>query len=144
MNIQKHAQNALQFIGELAEDLGLEKDLDKAGRLLRYCLLGLRDMLTVQESFDMISQLPLFIKGIYVDGWKINEHKEKVKTPDQLIDVIVQHAGQSALREFESREMALPIIQTVFRMIKRHISQGEIDDITAILSKKIGQLWATA
>ena len=144
MKLEKHIDQARAFLNELATGIGTENNPHKTSRILASSFAGLRNVLTVEESFDMIAQLPVFIKGMYIDKWHVSGHHEKIKNVDQLLDVILQFEGDVALKDFGSREDAKLIVQTVFAVLKRHISAAESSDIEAVLGRKLGEFWHKA
>ncbi len=72
LNFNKYVQDGEQFVREVARELGVGSDLPKAGRILRAVLHTLRNRLTASESLQLIAQLPMLIKAVYVDGWHIS------------------------------------------------------------------------
>jgi uncharacterized protein (DUF2267 family) len=66
LNFENHAQKGNKFLKELAEKLGDKTDTAKAGRMLRAVFQALRNHLTLEENFQLLSQLPVALKGIYV------------------------------------------------------------------------------
>jgi uncharacterized protein (DUF2267 family) len=44
-------------------------DSNKSFRLLRATLQTVRDQLGVEEAAQLAAQLPLFLRGVYYDGW---------------------------------------------------------------------------
>ena len=61
------AQQAQQWVNELAEELGWNKQ--RAYHLLKSVLTALRDWLSPEEVADLSAQLPTLIRGIYFEGW---------------------------------------------------------------------------
>jgi len=79
INFDKYAQTGRDFVKKIATKLGDPDDLEVAGRLLRSTLHVLRDQSTPEESVQFISQLPMFVKALYVDGWKLASKKGRVR-----------------------------------------------------------------
>jgi hypothetical protein len=79
INFDKYAQTGKEFVKKIAFELGDEDNTSRAGALLRATLHTLRDQSSPEESLQFISQLPMFIKAIYVDGWKPGSHKNHVR-----------------------------------------------------------------
>ncbi|RYY33003.1 DUF2267 domain-containing protein, partial [archaeon] len=65
MNFDQYALTGKEFLNKVAFELGDEEDTSRASRLLRATLRTLRDQSTPEESLQMISQLPMFIKALY-------------------------------------------------------------------------------
>ncbi len=68
LDFEKYAAKGNEFINKLAEHLNDPDNRDRAGRILRSVLRALRNRLTVEESLQLISQLPMAIKAVYVEG----------------------------------------------------------------------------
>lgn len=142
MNFEKYVEKGNLFLKELAEEIGVPGDKERAGRVLRTVLHVLRNRLTLEESFDLISQLPMCIKAIYVDGWKPSPMPDKtIKSVDDFIHSVLEEDRRSAGRDFGNEEHAKQIIKAVFRVIKRHVSDGEIQDVKGDLPKHLKELW---
>jgi uncharacterized protein (DUF2267 family) len=139
-DFQKHTQRASAFLDEIARELGTPDDTAHAGRVLTSVLHCLRDMITPQESLDLISQFPLYIKSIYVEGWKIPEKPHRLKKLEDFLTSVKSYARQTQERDFGDIENTQKEVEAVFRVIKKHISSGELKDIEAQLPGEIATL----
>lgn len=141
MNFEKYVEKGNLFLKELSEEIGVPGDKDRAGRILRTILHVLRDRLTVDESFDLLSQLPMCIKAIYIDGWKPKPVPDKsIKTVDEFISAVIEHDRRAAGKDFGNEEHTLQMIKAVFKVIKNHVSDGEIQDIKGDLPEHLKKL----
>ena len=68
------------FIEEYAKEMNLGENRDKAGRILTAILHALRDIIPPAESLQLIAQLPMFLKAVYVNGWTLKKEKPKIKS----------------------------------------------------------------
>lgn len=141
---EKHAAKGNKFIKDVSEYLGEEKNRDKAFRITKAVLHSLRDLLTVEENLHLISQLPLVIKGVYVDNWKLSGSTKRLRSIDDFYDDIRSIAGLTADEDFPTREDCLDSIHAVFAVIKEMVSEGEIADIKAIMPRELRELWGEA
>ncbi len=145
MNFEKYVANANAFLKELAEELGTPGDKNRAARVLRAVLHGLRRRLTPEEYMDLISQLPMCIKAIAVDGWRIDESPDKsIKNVEDFVHEVWEEDGRTAPRDFGNEEHAKEAIKAVLRVIKRHVSEGEIKDVEAELPEKLKEFLESA
>ena len=145
MNFEKYVANGNKFLKEVAEELGIPENKDKAGRILRAVLHALRKRLTHEEYLDLLAQLPMCIKAIAVDGWRIDEPVDKsIKHIDDLVHAVIEEDGKTAPKDFGNEEEAKKAIKAVIRVIKRHVSDGEIKDIEAELPKQLKEFFETA
>ncbi|MFN3404994.1 MAG: DUF2267 domain-containing protein [Cytophagaceae bacterium] len=139
-NYQEHIQKAQEFLMEVAVELGMPDDHAHAGRVLAAVLHGLRDVITPQESLHLISQLPLYIQGVYVHGWHIPEKPKRLKTLNDFLMNIKEQARLTAGRDFGDIDNTQKEVEAVFRVIARHVSEGEIKDVKAQLPEEIANL----
>ena len=66
LDFEKYAAKGNEFLNRLAENLG-DEDRAHAARILRSTFRGLRNHLTVEESFQLLAQLPMALKSVYVE-----------------------------------------------------------------------------
>jgi uncharacterized protein (DUF2267 family) len=71
LNFTQFATEGNTFLKKYAKEMNLANNTDKAGRILSSILHALRDVITTQESLQLISQFPMFLKAVYVNGWTI-------------------------------------------------------------------------
>ncbi|RMD46233.1 MAG: DUF2267 domain-containing protein [Aquificota bacterium] len=144
MKFEKYVATGNDFIKEVAEELTgkgreeiAESDKEKALRITRAVLHGIRNRLMPEEFVNFISQLPMCLKAIAVDGWKIDKAPEKIKHVDEFVEEVYKEDGKVAPRDFGNQEEARKAIKAVLRVMKRHISDGEIKDIEAEMPKQL-------
>ncbi len=140
MNFNKHAQKGNLFLKELAKELGDVSDINRANRLLRAVLHTLRNHIPQRESFQFISQLPMMLKALYVDGWIPTEEQKSSKKKEKFIEEVLRNDYFSLNKDFSKFEEGLKVTKAVFRVLKKHVSEGEYKDIEATLPKKLKDL----
>jgi uncharacterized protein (DUF2267 family) len=140
-NFQKHAQNATEFLKEVARELENPDDLPHAGRVLVAVMHALRDRITPEESVHFISQLPMYIKAAYVDGWKISKRPPRHKTVEEFLADVRNQTPRTAGRDFGDMGNTKKEVEAVLRVIKKRISEGELKDLKSQLPEEISELW---
>lgn len=143
-NFAKYAHDGEQFVKEVAAAAGDPAGVDKAGRLLRAVLHALRNRLTPAESLQLISQFPMLIKAIYVDGWRISDEAKRLRTLGDFIEAVREEGGRATVNDFVSDREVEHAIQAVFKVVKNHVSAGEIRDILATLPEGLRPLLSKA
>lgn len=139
-DFQKHEQRAMAFLKEVAHELETD-DLAHTGRVMVAVMHGLRDRITAQESLNLISQLPLYIKAAYIEGWKIPGKTKRLKTQEEFLSDIVQHVPVGpALRDFGDPETTRKKVAGVLHVLNKNVSEGEMQDVKAQLPKPIAEL----
>lgn len=136
LNFNQFAKEGNAFLKEFAKKINMPNDTDKAGRILSSILHGLREVITTEESLQLISQFPMFLKAVYVNKWTTRK-KVRVKTMTDFIDLIRELDGVTSLNDFESEEVAENYINTTFIMLRKYVSLGELEDIRTVLPKDL-------
>ena len=137
INFDKYAQTGKAFVKKIAFELGDEENTSRASALLRATLQTLRDQSSIEESMQFISQLPMFIKAIYVDGWKPGSHKNHIRHLEDFGHAVQDKGGfahhESSLNKLEKTHE----IQAVFRVIAEYVSEGEMEDFRKTLPEEL-------
>lgn len=133
LNFEKHAAKGNEFVNRLAVRLDDEENTDRAGRVLRCVLHSLRNRLTLEESFQLLAQLPMVIKALYIEGWQPSRTHVRVKTLHELCEEVIKEDGKSAWRDFSGVLDALDAIEAVVKTMADYVSAGELHDIVAVL-----------
>ncbi|HSQ47074.1 MAG TPA: DUF2267 domain-containing protein [Lutibacter sp.] len=136
LNFNQFAKEGNAFLKEFAKKINMPNDTDKAGRILSSILHGLREVITTEESLQLISQFPMFLKAVYVNKWTTRK-KVRVKTMTDFIDLIRELDGVTSLNDFESEEVAENYINSTFMMLRKYVSLGELEDIRTVLPKEL-------
>jgi len=137
LNFDQYAVEGNSFLKEYAEQMDLTEDPEKAARILSAVLYGLRELISVEESLQLISQFPMFLKAVYVNGWSMNKTKTKLKHMPQFVDLVRSFDGFASDNDFVSDELAEHYINTTFFALRKYVSAGELQDIKDNLSKQL-------
>ena len=140
INFNKYAEEGNAFINRLAKSLGHPEETGRTGIILRAVLHALRERITIPESFNLMSQFPMFIKSIYVDGWKYRVQPLKFKK-EEFLEEIKRHQDQLGENEFPWEESTNEIVKTVIKELSAFISPGEMGDIVAQLPDDFKELF---
>ena len=137
LNFEKYAAKGNEFVNKLAEHLSDPENRDRAGRILRCVLRALRNRITVEESLQLLSQLPMAIKAVYVEGWKLNREFVRIKSMDEFAAEVMREDGYAAWRDFASMEEAQEAIEAVMKTLADYVSAGELHDIIDLMPGEI-------
>lgn len=135
LDFEKYAMKGTEFLHKLEENLG-SQDRAHAARILRSTFRVLRNHLTFEESLQLLSQLPMAIKSVYVDGWRKSD-RMKIRNIDEFLIEVVQEDGNAAWRDFNDREEVLDCIRAVIDTMRLYVSGEEMDQALATLPRKI-------
>lgn len=131
----KALQKAETWIREVADEMETE-DEQLAFHALRAVLHALRDRLIVDEAVHLAAQLPVLVRGIYFENWDPSRTPLKVRHRQEFLDLVRRHAGTDDRLDPEKAASA------VFTVLKRHVSEGEMREVTEALPKDIRELLA--
>lgn len=136
---EKYESDGRKFVKDVAIELHTTDD-HAAIRIMTSVLHTIRDILTVQESLHLISQLPMYIKGIYVSEWRVGD-KKKIKDISEFIERLLLQNTRTGPLDFGNDEKALKNVRGVFRTLRKHVTPGEIDDVIAQFPAELKDLW---
>src|SRR3954462_7538309 len=128
--LERTVQRANEWLNDMARELGTE-DHDEAWRLLRAALRVLRDRLTVDEAAQLAAQLPHLLRGVFYEGFDPGHQPERIRDRDEFL------ARLAELARLRSDDEAARAAAAATRVLRRHISEGEFDDVLAQLPKDI-------
>ncbi len=130
--------NTMQKTHVWLRDLMAELDWEdehKAYLALRAVLHTLRDRLTVEEAVQPAAQLPMLVRGFYYEGW--NPTGKPLKERHQE-DFLARVKGY-----FKNDDRVVPekVVRAVFKLLAKHVSRGEIEDVAHTLPGELRPLW---
>jgi uncharacterized protein (DUF2267 family) len=127
--IERSVEKTHVWLKELADELG-DEDRHYAYRALRAVLHALRDRLPVDVTAKLAAQLPTLIRGIYYEDWDPSRTPLPIHDVDAFLERVA-HEGRMA-----GETEASLAVTAVTRILRRHISAGEIDELLAVLPDK--------
>lgn len=138
---EKFISEQNEFLKELSYNLGHPENERQVERVLRATLHILRDRLTLQESLHLLSQLPAFLKLVYIEGWKYHEKPSRYRSIDAFKEAVKDEQFHLGEREFDWNESTEKIVAVVIYSLKKYISEGEISDMLAALPSELHPLF---
>ncbi len=136
LRFDDYALKGKAVVAEVAKELNTD-DTDRAGRILRCVLRALRNRLTIEESFQLLSQLPMAIKSVYVDGWKVRMNPSKIKHIEDFRTEVMKEDDFAALKDFYYEGAVDEAIKAVFKVLARHVTPAEISHVISALPAEI-------
>jgi uncharacterized protein (DUF2267 family) len=142
MTFDQFAQEANQFIDQVAAEIGNEKDTDQAYRVTTTVLHTLRDLITTEESVHLLEQLPMFMKALYVSEWQLPVNT-RAKTMQEFVEQLRIKSGPTAEEDFGDDETAINRAKGVLKILKLYVDPNETEDIISQFPVDLLELWAT-
>ena len=132
--IERSAEAAHLWYRDVAAELETD-DLHYAAGALRVVLHALRDRLSVEEAAQLAAQLPTLIRGIYYEGWRPGGRHRL----ERDVDAFLTHVATDGKMAGETE--ASHAVAAVARVLHRHVSEGELEDVLAILPTALRSLF---
>jgi uncharacterized protein (DUF2267 family) len=121
----------------LAEDGGL-RDRPHAYSALRAVLHALRDRMTPEQAVHLGAQLPLLVRGVYYEGWRI---AGKPGVERHLEDFLTKIAAELAPSLSVDPDT---VARAVFALLWRELDPGEAAKVVDNLPMPLRVLWPEA
>jgi len=131
--IDRSVEKTHVWLNDLAEELASE-DGHHAYRVLRAFLHALRDHLTVDEAAALAAQLPIFVRGVFYEGWDPSRTPEHARDIESFLQRIASEAGLAGETEASFAATAAS------RVMRRHVSAGEGDSVLRALPHHLREL----
>jgi uncharacterized protein (DUF2267 family) len=128
-------QKTQLWLNDLMSELNWENKPQNACLALRTALHALRDRLTVEEAVHLGAQLPILIRGLYYEGWKLTGKPVKERHKSEFLDHIA-----AAFRDDDTVDPER-VMRAVLKVLSRHISKGEAENVKHLLPKSLQELW---
>jgi uncharacterized protein (DUF2267 family) len=131
--------SAEQWLHQLMTKLELEPDESSRGlHALRAGLHAIRDRLPAAEVVDLGAQLPVLVRGVYYEGWRLGNDPTRIRNREEMISRVERELAP------DTRFSGLVVLKAVIELLSEHVSAGEISDVVATLPRSIAALWTPA
>jgi uncharacterized protein (DUF2267 family) len=131
--IDRSVEKTHIWLNDLAGELASE-DGHHAYRVLRAFLHALRDHLTVDEAAALAAQLPIFVRGVFYEGWDPSRTPEHARDVESFLQRIASEAGLAGETEASFAATAAS------RVMRRHVSAGEGEGVLRALPHHLREL----
>ena len=106
----------------------------------RAVLHALRDRLSVHEVAQLGAQLPIFIRGIYYEGW--NPARTPIKS--RKVEIFLGQVRSEFTHTRNPDVDAGHVTRAILRVLQKHVSEGELNQIKHLLPHELRKFWPTA
>ena len=124
------------WLNEICNDLGPDKQV--AWKVLSTVLHKLRDRLPIGLSAHLGAQLPLLVRGVYYDQFEPSKVPTECNSREEFIAEVAEWLNDT--RPVDP-DLA---VRSVFGVLSRHISEGQINKVREALPKNLRQSWLDA
>lgn len=141
VDVEKYVHEVNEYINQLAQDLGHPTEQQRVLIIWRAVMHSIRDRITISESFDLMSALPLIMRGIYTTGWKYTQTPPyDYHTVEEMKDQVKSLQSQYGEQEFNWGKSTDEIISIVLDSLERYFTEGQMEHIRSQLPEEIKSL----
>jgi uncharacterized protein (DUF2267 family) len=124
------------WLRKIEENLDLQREGD-AYAALRATLHALRDRLMPEDAVHLSAQLPLVVRGLFFEGWKMS----RTPTGEDNIEQFCAHIESQLPPHFPLNSRSLA--RGVFEVMWSELDAGEISKVIERLPHALRTLWPT-
>jgi uncharacterized protein (DUF2267 family) len=132
--LDKTLEKTHAWLSHLDAALGW-RDRQRSYAALRGVLHAIRDRLPPQEAVDLAAQLPMLVRGVFFERWRIAGKPRRYRHKAEFLDQVAHEAPWLAA---EDREQ---VVTAVFELLSSELGGGEIDQVRASLPAELRELW---
>ncbi|MGE3249653.1 MAG: DUF2267 domain-containing protein [Hyphomonadaceae bacterium] len=119
---------------------GIERELGDASRhnaysALRAVLHALRDRLPPEAAMHFAAQLPMLVRGLYAEGWRLAGKPTGERTREEFADRVYSELPPAFPHD------ASVVVRAVFCVIEERTSVEEASKLRALLPDPIKKMW---
>jgi uncharacterized protein (DUF2267 family) len=134
-NLEKYLNHAGEWMNAVSKEM--EVGRDKAFRITRSILHSIRNQISIDESFHLMSQMPMLWKGMYVDGWNLNLAFERKHHLHDWLDSIRDQDGGSAALDFGNDMQMRTTISAFFHALSKKMNRESIIQLANLFTEEI-------
>lgn len=131
-----HKTNTL--LKELMENMNWQ-NREKALTAFRATLHSLRDILPIQEIPQFASQLPIMVRGLYYENWKLMQQPLRIKSVNEFYELVRLKLGRASLN-FSTEDLKR-FTRATIQLLSKRVSKGEMKDVKNALRKNLKGLF---
>jgi uncharacterized protein (DUF2267 family) len=98
-------------------------------------LHALRDRIGPANASHLGAQLPMLLRGLYYEGWRMTGAASKERREIEFLEHVTHELRQADLLEVERG------VRAVFDVLSKRIERGEIIKLVGILPRQLRELW---
>jgi uncharacterized protein (DUF2267 family) len=122
------------WLKELMARLGTDDRVQAYG-ILKATLHALRDRIGPESATHLAAQLPILLRGVYYEGWRIAGTPSRERRVHDFLDHIRREAPMDSDSDIELAARA------VFEVMWDRLDQGEVAKVMRMLPAELRELW---
>lgn len=132
--LDKSIEDVHLWLSALMRHLGI-RDRVHAFHLLKAVLHALRDRIGPENAVHFSAQLPLLLRGLFFEGWKMTAAPSHERHVAEFLDHVARGLDPNHRGNLE------PAVRAVFTVIWERVDQGEVAKLMRIFPSELRVLW---
>ncbi len=132
--LDKSVEDVHLWLNALMRQLGI-RDRNHAYHVLRAVLHALRDRIGAENAVHFSAQLPLLIRGLFFEGWRLNA----APSHERHVTDFLEHVASGL--DADHRDNLETAVRAVFAVIWERVDQGEVAKLMRIFPTELRVLW---
>ena len=132
----KTLQTTNIWLNEIMERIGPDRQV--AWKVLSVVLHKLRDRLPIGVAAHLGAQLPLLVRGVYYDQFQPSRLPTECNSREEFVAEVAEWLTDT--RPVDPDQA----IRTVFKVLSRHVSAGQVEHVKQALPRSLRQSWESA
>lgn len=138
LNFESFAQDAHQYVNELAQELGHPEEKSRVLKIWRAVMHTVRDRIHLGESFQLMDPLPMIFKGIYVENWKFTEKPPlDYSTLEEMKTQVKNLQAGYGEEDFPWKKSTEDIIAITLGSLRRFLKGNQLEEVINQMPKEI-------
>jgi uncharacterized protein (DUF2267 family) len=113
----------------------LPRDRKLAWHVLGTVLRTIRDRVPANLAAHLGAQLPLLVRGIYYDQWRLSEPPKAWRSADEFLSIVA--AELSSVKPVGADDA----VRAVFRVLNHHVDPHQVEKVRHALPEEVQKLW---
>ena len=134
--IDSSLQRTHVWLDEITAELGPDRRF--AWHVLGAVLHAIRDRLPLELGAHFAAQMPMVVRGLYYDQWSPGAAEKPARTYNAFL-LQIEQAMKNARPVGPADAVA-----AVFRVLSRHLTEGEIAKVQGSLPDAVREKWLAA
>jgi uncharacterized protein (DUF2267 family) len=132
--LDKTLEKTNAWLADLEATLGWH-DRQRSYSALRGVLHAIRDRLPPQEAVDLAAQMPMLVRGLFFEGWRLAGKPRRYRHKAEFLAQLAKEAPWLPPGDQEQ------VVTAVFELLSSELGGGETEQVRASLPAELRELW---
>ena len=131
--LEKSVHVTEKWIDDVARRLGW-RDRERGYLALVATLHALRDSLPAHEAAFLGDFLPVLLRGLYYEGWRLPKYSS-FRSQDAFLERVREGVHRDPAVDAE------PVAKVILAQLAEHLPASELEDVRAVTPKALRAFW---